>query len=104
MPLAMASRLVLATGGLVLMALPGCSANCGATNERLASLRPGMSYEQTAAIMGCPGRQATRDGPASGEASAIVWDGPESMLFNYTQVEFLDGKLLWYATVSKGGY
>lgn len=87
-----------------LLVAAGCAQTCGATPEKLASLRTGMSYQETAAIMGCPGEVPSGDSPASGEMSAVLWNGPDSILFTYTQLEFLADRLLWYTTISKGGY
>jgi hypothetical protein len=87
-----------------LLVTTGCTQYCGATAEKLASLRTGMSYQETAAIMGCPGNVASGDSPASGEMSAVLWNGPDSILFTYTQLEFFGDRLLWYTTISKGGY
>jgi hypothetical protein len=97
-------RALAAVALAALVATTGCTQYCGATPEKLASLRPGMSYQETVAIMGCPGDAASTAAPASGEMSSLLWNGPDSVLFNYTQVEFFDGRLLWYTTVSKGGY
>ena len=87
-----------------LLVATGCAQTCGATAEKLASLRAGMSYQETAAIMGCPGDAASTGAPTPGEMSSVLWSGPDSLLFTYTQLEFFDGRLLWYSTVSKGGY
>lgn len=87
-----------------LLVATGCARTCGATAEKLASLRAGMSYQETVAIMGCPGDAASTDAPTPGEMSAVLWNGPDSILFTYTQLEFFDGRLLWYTTISKGGY
>jgi uncharacterized protein YceK len=92
--------------GLVVMAallLGGCAGTCRATDDKLASLRRGMSYEETAQVMGCTGKVTTANLPQSGEFSTVEWDGPRSYLFTGTQLDFLGGKLLSYTTGQRGG-
>ena len=79
-------------------ALSGCAVGCGATSDRLASLRRGMSYDEAATIMGCPGSLMTENSPASGAFATVEWSGPDSRVFSWTQIDFLDGKLLSYST------
>ncbi|MBS0517819.1 MAG: hypothetical protein JSR90_03960 [Proteobacteria bacterium] len=86
--------------GLAIL-LPGCAADCGATAKKLATLRRGMSYDETAGIMGCPGNLMTPATPGAAYA-AFEWDGPESLVFNRTRIDFLDGKLLSYTTEQRG--
>ncbi|MFO1161706.1 MAG: hypothetical protein U1E60_22900 [Reyranellaceae bacterium] len=88
---------------LALLTVTGCTQYCGATPDKLAALRRGMSYQETAAIMGCPGDMASAT-PPPGEMSAILWNGPDSILFSRTQLEFFDDRLLWYTIISKGNY
>jgi hypothetical protein len=92
--------------GLVLAAaalLGGCAGTCRASQDKLAALRRGMSYEETAAIMGCDGKVVTPNAPETGEASTVEWDGPRSYVFTGTQIDFLGGKLLSYTTGQRGG-
>ncbi|HLG45078.1 MAG TPA: hypothetical protein VKY24_02465 [Reyranella sp.] len=95
-------------GTLVLLVLAGalaqggCAVSCGATPERLASLRRGMSYDETAAVMGCPGGLVTDRSPLTGEFAIVEWSGPASRVFSWTQIDFLDGKLLSYSTGRRG--
>ncbi|MFI5001183.1 MAG: hypothetical protein ACHQK9_15005 [Reyranellales bacterium] len=83
--------------------LAGCAMTCGANAEKLAALRRGMSYEEAANIMGCTGKVVSTNAPASGEASTVEWDGPGSLLFTRTQIDFLGGRLLSYTTGQRGG-
>jgi hypothetical protein len=41
--------------------------------------------------------------PASGEASVVEWNGPGS-IFMATQAAFIDDRLLYYTTRTKGGF
>ena len=87
--------LIALTGNL---AQGGCASSCGPTSDRLAALRRGMSYDEASAVMGCPGTVLTADNPASGAFSTVEWRGPASRLLGWTQLDFLDGKLLSYST------
>jgi hypothetical protein len=93
-------------GTLVLLVLAGALAQGGfavsATAERLASLRRRMSYDETAAVMGCPGGLVTDRSPLTGEFAIVEWSGPASRVFSWTQIDFLDGKLLSYSTGRRG--
>jgi hypothetical protein len=92
--------------GLVVAAailLGGCAGTCRATDDKLAALRRGMSYEETAQVMGCQGKVTTANPPQSGEFSTVEWDGPRSYVFTGTQIDFLGGKLLSYTTAQRGG-
>jgi hypothetical protein len=91
--------LIVLLGGL---AQGGCASSCGATADRLAALRRGMSYEQAAAVMGCPGVVLTDHPPASGDFAIVEWNGPQSWVFGWTQIDFIDGKLLSYSTGRRG--
>jgi hypothetical protein len=94
-----------ATGTGVMMAamalLSGCAGSCGATSDRLAALQRGMSYQEAAGIMGCPGTERMRQ--PTGEMS-VEWDGPGPNLFTATDIEFVDDKLLYYTTRSRSGF
>lgn len=90
--------------GLILaaaMLLGGCAGTCRATEDKLAALRRGMTYQETAQIMGCDGKVITAT--SSGEALTLEWDGPRSYVFTGTQIDFLSDKLLSYTTVQRGG-
>jgi hypothetical protein len=80
----------------------GCTAQCGATPQRLAKLQRGMSYEETSSIMGCQGSNVTAYGPGSADYATVEWNGPDSTLFMRTRIDFLDGKLLSYTTETRG--
>jgi len=91
---------------LVMMAailLGGCAGTCRATDDKLAALRRGMSYEETVQVMGCPGKVTTANLPQSGEFSTVEWDGPRSYVFTGTEIDFSGGKLLSYTTGQRGG-
>ena len=62
-----------------------------------------MSYGETARIMGCDGNVISPHSPASGEASVVEWNGPGS-IFMATQAAFIDDRLLYYTTRTKGGF
>ena len=62
-----------------------------------------MSYEETSRIMGCSGALVSADSPGSGEASTVEWNGPQS-IFMRTQIEFLEGRLLFFTTSSRIGF
>jgi hypothetical protein len=83
-------------------ALPGCAIACGASADKLAALRRGMSYDQTIRIMGCPGTAVTELGPAAADYAIVEWNGPDSPFFTLTRIDFLDGKLLSYSTEPRG--
>ena len=97
----LAAALGVAVGSAVLVA--GCASQCGADPEKLAALRRGMSYEETSRIMGCSGALVSANAPGSGEASTVEWDGPDS-IFMRTQIEFLEGRLLFFTTSSRIGF
>ena len=83
------------------MLLSGCALSCGANTDKLAQLQRGMSYEETARIMGCPGSTVSKYSPASGDHATVEWSGQDS-LFMRTQIDFLEGKLLSYTTGPRG--
>ena len=97
----LAAIMVLAVGAGLLTS--GCATQCGANSEKLAALQRGVSYGETSKIMGCPGALVSAASPDSGEASTVEWDGPQS-IFMRTQIEFLEGRLLFFTTSSKTGW
>ena len=96
-----AAGVILAVGAAILVS--GCAGQCGANSEKLAALRRVMSYEETSTIMGCTGALVSADSPGSGEASTVEWNGPDS-IFMRTQIEFLEGRLLFFTTSSRIGF
>jgi hypothetical protein len=80
----------------------GCAATCGANPQKLALLRRGMSYAETSRIMGCPGELVSDQSPLAADYATVEWNGPESIFFKRTQIDFLDGKLLYYTTENRG--
>ncbi len=83
--------------------LSGCAGTCRATDDKLAALRRGMTYDETVQVMGCPGKITGTKAPASGEASTVEWDGPRSYVFTGTQIDFSGGRLISYTTGQRGG-
>jgi hypothetical protein len=97
----LAASIVLTVGSAVLAS--GCAGQCGANTAKLAELQRGMSYQDTSRIMGCSGALVSANAPGSGEASTVEWDGPDS-IFMRTQIEFLEGRLLFFTTSSRIGF
>jgi hypothetical protein len=93
---------LLAAGLAGLVVQGGCAVSCGATPDRLAALRRGMSYDEASAVMGCPGTLLTAHDVGSGAFATVEWNGPDSRLFSRTQIDFVDGKLLSYSTGRRG--
>ncbi|MBV8391676.1 MAG: hypothetical protein JOY81_00695 [Alphaproteobacteria bacterium] len=81
----------------------GCTASCGASTTKLQALRRGMSYDEVSGIMGCPGKIISPTGPDTGAYATVEWDGPDTLLFKRTQLDFADGKLLSYTSERRGG-
>lgn len=94
--------LVAALGLAGVQTVGSCAVTCGANAGKLAALRRGMSYEETARIMGCSGFIVAGPGPASAAFFTVEWDGPESMISARTQVDFQDGRLLSYSIGHRG--
>lgn len=78
-----------------------CAVTCGATPARLAALHRGMAFDDVVSVMGCPGTLLTARPPSSGEFAIVQWSGPESRLFGWTRIDFLDGRLLAFTTGSE---
>jgi hypothetical protein len=51
--------------------LGGCSATCASSEQKLARVAPGMSYDEVGAVMGCQGR-LVRGSLEDGNAYAIA--------------------------------
>ena len=86
------------------LATGGCSAGCMSTDQKLAHLAPGMSYDEVSAVMGCQGR-LVRGSLEAGNAYAIAeWPGPRSPLLQQTDLLFFDRRLLWYDSQSAPGF
>ena len=82
--------------------LGGCtSLSCGANTQKLAHLHPGMSRDETSALMGCMGKPV---GGSADRFATVEWSGPGSLLFSRTYVVFLDDKLFTVSTEKRGGY
>lgn len=91
-----------AAGLACLLMQGGCAVGCAATSDKLMSLRRGMSYDEASAVMGCPGTLLTKPDPSGGAYAIVEWSGPDSRVFSWTQLDFLDGKLLSYSTGHRG--
>src|ERR1700756_12276 len=86
------------------LAMGGCSAGCISSDQKLARLAPGMSYDDVSAVMGCQGR-LVRGSLEAGNAYAIAqWPGPRSPLLHQTAMMFFDRRLLWYDSQSSPGF
>lgn len=92
--------LVLAAGA----STTGCASSCGASADKLASLKRGMTYDEAKTVMGCPGSQVTPNGPDTAEVSTVEWDGPARGSVSRTQLDFRDGRLLSYTSDNRGGW
>ncbi|MBL6653771.1 MAG: hypothetical protein ISP49_19405 [Reyranella sp.] len=99
--LASPALVAITAASAIILATSGCAIQCGATAEKLAALRRGMSYDNASEIMGCPGRLVTGLAPSSGGYSIVEWNGPSS-LFKRTQLDFMGGELLSYTTENRG--
>ena len=84
------------------MSLSACALGCGATEQKLASLRPGMTYDETTQIMGCPGSLTTGHSPNKVDYAIVEWDGPKDPFFTRTRLHFQDAKLLSYVIEKRG--
>ncbi len=82
--------------------LPGCAITCSASANKLAALRRGMTYDEATRVMGCPGAVVTERGPANADYAIVEWNGPDSVFFSRTRINFQDGKLLSYITEKRG--
>jgi hypothetical protein len=84
------------------MSLSACALSCSASEQKLASLRRGMTYVEASQVMGCPGTLVTANSPADSTFATVEWNGPDSLFFRHTQIDFQDGKLLSYTTGLRG--
>ena len=103
--LAMTSGLTLrlAVASLAL-GMGGCASTCVSSDQKLARLAPGMSYDEVSAVMGCQGR-LVRGSLEPGNAYAIAqWAGPGSMLLHQTDLMFFDRRLLWFDPQTAPGF
>ena len=80
----------------------GCALSCSASPQKLSALRRGMTYAETSQVMGCPGTAVTAGNPATNGYAIVEWNGPESLVFRRTRIDFQDGKLLSYTTEPRG--
>ena len=68
-------RKALAASLLFAMAasVSACASGCGATPDKLAALRRGMSYAEASGIMGCSGSALKTE---SDDVRSVEWTGP----------------------------
>jgi hypothetical protein len=88
----MAAVCLMMASGLLL--LPGCADSCDATPDKLSALRRGMTYAETAQVMGCAGKVVSRQGPETAGLSTVQWHGPGPAFATRTQIDFREGRLL----------
>ena len=94
-------RLVLAAAVVAAaLAAAACSTSCNATGDKLAALRRGMTAAEASAVMGCAGQPVAPATPGEG-FSSLAWQGPGTVATE-TQLDFEDGRLLWYVTRHRG--
>ncbi len=98
----MMARLALLAAGASLAA--GCASSCSASSEKLSALRRGMTYAETAQIMGCDGTQVSRASVASGGFATVEWGGPRRPLSTHTLMDFQDGRLVSFTTGQRFGF
>lgn len=91
------------TGAMIaaMATVAACSSTCTATADKLAALRRGMSQAEAAGIMGCPGTPVAPANPGD-DVSSLEWRGPGTIVMA-TQLDFMNGRLLYYVTWAKGG-
>ena len=100
-------RLLIPALGLLLIlassaSVSGCAMTGSASNDKLAALHRGMSYDEAVEVMGSPGVIVTAHGPNTADYAIVEWNGPDSPFFTRTRLDFLDGKLLSYTTEKRG--
>jgi hypothetical protein len=92
------------TVALAALGIGGCSTACVSSDQKLARLAPGMSYDEVSATMGCQGR-LVRGSLEDGNAYAVAeWPGPTSPFLHQTDMMFFDRRLLWYDSRSAPGF
>ena len=94
-------RKALAASLLFAMAasVSACASGCGATPDKLAALRRGMSYAEASGIMGCSGSALKTE---SDDVRSVEWTGPGTIA-SVTDLDFQNDRLLYYQTRSKYG-
>jgi hypothetical protein len=87
----------LAGAGLVLAGCVGGASQgsvCRTTEDTLANLRDGMTYQQVAQVIGCSGtidRNSTVDG---NQVMVARWSGPGQSAFSATLVTFRNDRMI----------
>ena len=84
-----------------LAVLPACTSTCTVTDEKLSTLRRGMSQAEAVSVMGCAGSPVAPAGTDDG-VSSLEWRGPGTIVMA-TQLDFQNDRLLYYVTRAKGG-
>jgi hypothetical protein len=80
----------------------GCAPGCSANADKLAALQRGMSYDEAAGVMGCPGTQVSKHDTS--DVSTVEWSGPNRGMVSRTQLDFRDGHLLSFTTGNRGNW
>ena len=94
------AMLALGIGG----GMGGCSAGCLSSDQKLARLAPGMSYDEVSDVMGCQGRLVRGSLEGVNTYAITQWPGPTSLLLRQTDMLFFDRRLLWYDSRSAPGF
>jgi hypothetical protein len=92
-----------ALAALSLALASGCASTCSASDQKLAQLQRGMSYDEASRVMGCAGSVVSQATPTTGEYATAEYNGPDSSLFVRTRLDFMQGQLLYYTTESRYG-
>lgn len=79
----------------------GCSSNCTATAAKLDTLRRGMTSQEVAGVMGCPGTPWPRDDNSG--VTTLQWNGPDGLL-SVVDADFQNDRLLYYGTRTRGAW
>ena len=86
------------------VAMGGCSAGCVSSDQKLARLMPGMSYDEVSVVMGCQGRLVRGSLEADNSYAIAQWAGPRSPFLHQTDMMFFDRRLLWYDSQTAPGF
>jgi hypothetical protein len=92
------------TVALAALGVGGCSTSCASSDQKLARLAPGMTYDDVSLVMGCQGRLVRGSLEDSNAYAIAEWQGPTSLLFHQTDMMFFDRRLLWYDSRPAPGF
>lgn len=85
----------------LLPAACGGGTSCSVTQQKLAALREGMTYQEVVGVMGCEGTIAGTVNAGAGAVVGVRWNGPGNTPYSYTLVQFNDRRLAGF-TASGG--